>query len=205
MAQTAQKKREQKVKRLILQLRSNHASRWVLAAQALGRMGVSGKPALPTLVAFLKDEDLQVRAHAAYALAMMKQNAVPAVAALMDALNDSEWVVRSEAASALGEIGLAAACAVPALKEKLKDRYGRVGWDAAGALWFIADAIHNAARTMPQEALSYHLALLEPVPSALKCNLPAPGVERGAWEMSLDRTNNAIKALRTELQKRGGK
>jgi HEAT repeat protein len=82
------------------------------AAQALGRIG---KPAVPTLVARLRDADVRVRESAAVALARMSPGAREAEPALVEALQDRDREVRRAAALALETIGPEKTRAVPAL------------------------------------------------------------------------------------------
>lgn len=107
--------------------------RWA-AAQALGNFGLAAEPALPILIAALKDEDADVRCSAVGAVGKLtaavgagdgkKGSALPQPHALMPAhtaekvgalLVDSVWHVRRAAADALGRLGAAAAGEVESL------------------------------------------------------------------------------------------
>ena len=93
---------EQRVEKLIKQLRDqNEEVRWD-AGYALGQIG---KDAVPALVQALQDQNSQVRGSAAVALGEIGEGAVDAVPALIQALQDQDAKVRANAAMALGEIG----------------------------------------------------------------------------------------------------
>jgi HEAT repeat protein len=105
-----------------VQLRSVPAFReWGVRETAADALARIGDPALPALVATLRDPDHSVRAQAARALARMGPKAASAVPELIIALDDSNEEVRQGAARALGQIGADAEKAVPALIKALKD------------------------------------------------------------------------------------
>ncbi len=79
-----------------------------------------GEPAVPALVAVLKDPDPLLRQNAARALARMGPAAEPAMSELIAALQDNDAGVRKFATRALGEIGPPASKAVPALVKELR-------------------------------------------------------------------------------------
>jgi HEAT repeat protein len=118
------------------------------AAYALGRFGSPQGTA--TLVAALKDKDIEVRGAAAVALGEYADPA--AIAPLMGALEDKSDFVRAQSARALGVNGRAASQAVSILIRLLssdKDQYVRR--HAATALGQIGDraalpALERAAR-----------------------------------------------------------
>ena len=114
----------------------------VSAFGELGDMGSRGRPAVPAILPFLRDEDAKVREAAAHALAEIGPGpeAIPslveamrdketgwdatialvavgpaAIPALTGALHDSDANVRSDAVYALGEFGPAAKDSMPAL------------------------------------------------------------------------------------------
>ncbi len=106
-----------------------------LAALALRDQGRGSLPALPALVAALKDSDVSVRMMSANALAALGGDAAPAVPALVAAasVKDEQVHVLRSVAAALGGIGKPAAVpAVPVLKELAK--LPRVRWAAESAL-----------------------------------------------------------------------
>lgn len=82
------------------------------AYKALAKIG---KPAVPALIAALKDKDNWVRESASMALGTIGHDAKAAVPTLAEALKDKDFGVRLMAAAALGLIGPAAKAAVPAL------------------------------------------------------------------------------------------
>jgi len=96
------------------------------AAAALGEIGA---PAVPGLLAALRNAERWVREAAADTLGRI---GAPAVPGLLAALRDADWRVRRAAAAALGEIGDAAA--VPGLLAALGDAEEYVRRAAAAAL-----------------------------------------------------------------------
>ena len=106
-----------------------------LAAIALRDQGQASLPALPALIAALKDSDVSVRMMSANALAAIGKDAAPAAPALIAAgsvKNEQVHVLRSVAA-ALGSIGKPAATpALPLLRELA--RLPRVQWAAESAI-----------------------------------------------------------------------
>ena len=101
------------------------------AAYELARVG---RPAVPTLIRRLRDNQGIVREAAAFALAGMGGTAAPAVPELTARLQDEDPSVRRTAAYALGQIGEAAAPAVPQLRGLLNDEQERVRETAQQAL-----------------------------------------------------------------------
>jgi hypothetical protein len=88
------------------------------AAYELARIG---RPAVPTLIRRLRDDQGIVREAVAFALAQIGEEAAAAVPELTGRLHDEDWSVRETAAYALGRIGEAAAPAVPELRTLLND------------------------------------------------------------------------------------
>jgi HEAT repeat protein len=76
---------------------------------------------VPVLIAYLKDDEWEVRVCAAERFQDLGPKARKAVPALIDALRDSELCVRRQAAKALGSMGPVAKEAVPALERALHD------------------------------------------------------------------------------------
>lgn len=97
------------------------AREWGVRQTATDSLARIGLPALPALIAALKDPQADVRDRAAQALARMGPPAQEAVPALVAALNDTDWRVRRSAARALGQIGPGAEAAVPALIEVIRN------------------------------------------------------------------------------------
>jgi HEAT repeat protein len=94
----------------------NEATRDIAIA-ALGRIGPTARPALPSIIEALNDKSDKVRRSAIDALLSIGGNEV--VAPIVSALDDIDAEVRSKAAIALGEIGNESA--LPALEKNLKD------------------------------------------------------------------------------------
>ncbi len=100
---------------------------------ALEILATLGKPAVPALIAALKQE--KVAYWACLALAEIGPPAAPAAPCLVDVLKkDTRPEVRREAALALGSMGPAAASAVPTLTGALGDNEVTVAAGAAYAL-----------------------------------------------------------------------
>lgn len=104
-----------------------------MAANALVNIG---KPAVPSLIAALKDDDPIVRRNATKALVEIKDTG--AVEPLINSLKDSDLIVRRNAAKALGEIKDTRA--VEPLIASLKDEGAVVRRNAAEALGKIRDS-----------------------------------------------------------------
>lgn len=106
-----------------------------LAAVALRDQGKASLPALPSLTAALKDNEVCVRMMSAHALAAIGTNAAPAVPALIAAgsVKDEQVHVLRAVAAALGSVGKPAATpALPLLRELA--RIPRVRWAAESAI-----------------------------------------------------------------------
>ena len=98
------------------------------ASMALRRIG---DPAVSTLAAALRNENLQVRRGAAFALAGTGASLQPAIPQIVAALGDEDENVRLQAGLALNRLG---ALATPALLSALQDPSDRVRQAAAFAL-----------------------------------------------------------------------
>jgi len=106
-----------------------------LAALALRNQGQEALPALPALMAALKDRDVCVRMMSANALAAIGQDAAPAAPVLIAAgsVEGEQVHVLRAVAAALGSIGKPAAVpALPLLRELAK--IPRVRWAAESAI-----------------------------------------------------------------------
>jgi hypothetical protein len=106
-----------------------------LAAIALRDQGKASLPALPALMAALKDTEVSVRMMSANAIAAIGQDAAPAVPALIAAgsAKDEQVHVLRSVATALGNIGKPAATpALPLLRELAE--IPRVRWAAELAI-----------------------------------------------------------------------
>lgn len=110
--------------------------RW--AAVALSDMGDAARPAIPSLVAALRDPVWQVRGAAAMTLGGLK--AAEAAPGLRVLLRHTRPEARRIAARALGEIGAPAKAAAPDLIGALEDRDSEVRACAAEALGAITEA-----------------------------------------------------------------
>lgn len=130
------------VEKLIILLKNEE---WIERRNAAYELGKSGYlPAIPSLIAALKDENRYVRASTAAALAAFGS---AATSALIEVFKDRDYHARGLAAYALGKIGEISA--VPKLIETLKDKDRDVRMHAAGALHKIGDSI-----TLPRKILS---------------------------------------------------
>jgi len=130
MIQKITKDEEEKIEKLIKQLKDEDRNVRRGTATALGKIG---EKAVPALIEALKDEDENVRWGAAQALGYIGAKAEKAVPALIEALKDV--YVRRGAAWALGKIGEKAEKAISHLKEQLtKEKDTSVKYSTAYAL-----------------------------------------------------------------------
>jgi HEAT repeat protein len=100
-------------------LREKSDSR-IHAVKVLIKLGPTAAPAVPELIATLKDEDAEVRREAEFALGSIGPEAASATMALVERLSDEDEEVRHAACYALGKIGPNAKAALPALRKGLK-------------------------------------------------------------------------------------
>lgn len=91
----------QKIEKLITQLRDKNEKRRLSAAQEMAQMGAKAQAAIPALIQRLKsDESKAVVGVAAYALSQIGEPAVPALIELL-----SEKSIRLKVAKTLRRIG----------------------------------------------------------------------------------------------------
>jgi len=90
---------------LLRRLKSKDQRARARAAEALGALGASGKPAIDLLRKALRDRSPRVRANAAIALGNLTRGSDEAVKSLARLLKDKHPDVRYSAAQALGRIG----------------------------------------------------------------------------------------------------
>ena len=118
----------------------------IAVLRALSEYGPEAKPALPQLVAVLRDKQLptEVRWNAARTLGKIRDAGSEAVPVLIEHLEDKADTVREHAAEALGDIGPNAAEGVPELVAVLSDPATRVRRDAVRSLGQIGQAARLA-------------------------------------------------------------
>src|SRR2546426_10288785 len=93
------------------------------ALRLLAEIGPDAQSAFPEFIRALRDEEVNIRAHAAGSLHQLGPIDTNAIPALIDAVrHDKEEFVRDSAASSLGAIGPPAQAAIPALIELLKSQ-----------------------------------------------------------------------------------
>jgi HEAT repeat protein len=124
---------EEQIPNLIQELKSGDDHGRAKAAEAIGRLGPEGKPALPALLLALRDEGELVRQNALRAIIAIGPDA-RAIDGLTIALRDSDDTVRALSASALGGLGPLARRSIPALREAMQDRDENVQKQATDAL-----------------------------------------------------------------------
>lgn len=113
-----------------------------------------GEPAVPGLVAMLRDADPRLRKTAATTLWGLGARGKEAVPALAEMLETPEPDLRLAAAMALDNMGPAAADAVPALIKALRDPEGEVRQWSAKALGHIGPAATAAVPALSRAAKS---------------------------------------------------
>jgi HEAT repeat protein len=99
-----------------------------------GRPKLDLRPALPALLAALKDSDRGVRAWVAQDISDIGSGAAPAVPHLRAMLHSTDAESRSSACNALGTIGSAARAALPELQRALGDPSPEVRLAASAAI-----------------------------------------------------------------------
>jgi HEAT repeat protein len=116
----------------------------VIAAKALGQIGLEARAAVTPLIEVLVSPDPALRTAAVQALGRIGRDAAPAAANLARLLTDPEWSIADYAAEALGHIG---APAVTVLMEALRSRNADVRRRAVSALGGVGP---DAAAALPQ-------------------------------------------------------
>jgi HEAT repeat protein len=117
------------------------------ASNALTKIGI---PAVPFIVAALKDHRPAVRAQAVTTLGNMGVQANSAIPVLIKALKDSDHWVRLSTANALGKQGPAAQPAIPSLIKTLMDPRANVRTYSASALGDIGPVARPAIPALRQ-------------------------------------------------------
>ena len=108
-----------------------HTCAWILAAAGFFGDQPVEAPVIPSLIATLRDPDIETRAYAGAALAAL---GVQAIDPLLEALQDKDRLARAGAAYALSQLGIAAGPAKTQLLNALKDEDKDVRRQAAYAL-----------------------------------------------------------------------
>jgi hypothetical protein len=127
----------QDVGALIKMAKRTGVSRWSVI-RALGKMGPHAREAVPMLIGFLRDSDLEVAFAARDALREIGNWAEKAAPVLVALLGDEREMVRGLAAKMLGESGRYARSAIPGLQRALEDESCYVRMYAERALRSLA-------------------------------------------------------------------
>ena len=141
-------------------------------SRALSKLCDFGQPAVPALIALLKDNNSEICPAVLEILGQIGPPAKEAVPSIVEVLHDRDWHCRSAAAIALGRIGPNAKPTVGALTVALKDSndyvqvcaieaFGRIGPDAQPASAGLIERLHDnhaairsaAARALGRSAL----------------------------------------------------
>jgi HEAT repeat protein len=122
-------------------------------------MGAAAAPAVPALIAVLRDRNLKLRLAATTALGAIGSAAQPAVPALATAMSDSHVIVARLAAQSLSRIG---AAAISALVGLLYSNDCHVRREAAWALGELGPAIRQTTATAPPSPIP--ASLIETTP-----------------------------------------
>ncbi len=138
--------------------------------QALRTVAAQGAPAVPRLIAALKNQ--KARGYVIFALGEMGATAAPATDALAALVDDKDPLIAQEAALSLAKIGPAAKAAVAALAKVLAGSdaakttaaayaLGRIGPDAQAALPALRDVM-KSKKDVEAEASAWALTQIEP-------------------------------------------
>ena len=183
----------QEVETLVTQLKSPRLAERIAAAEALSRRAPDIKPALPALVAALRDEYWDVRRHASDAL----RKAGPAAADLLiESLDHPHYYARWYAARTLRQIRPPVAEAVKPLAARLDDEAVDVRVEAARALEAIgqtAPVVDELIRAMAGRDASVRSAAAAATATAGKAAVP--GLVRLLAHGDLDVRRTAAIAL----------
>lgn len=133
----------QGVSALIPLLESEHAA---VVARALSSYRGEAKPALPALVALLKNEskDIETRWNAARTLGKLGPEGIEALPVLMEFTKHTDDTIREHAAEAIGDIGPTAVEGIPALVACLTDPVTKVRRDAVRSLGYLGEAARGS-------------------------------------------------------------
>jgi HEAT repeat protein len=137
---------------------------------ALAALSAQGAPAVPRLVAALKNQ--KARGYVIFALGEMGKTAAPATEALGVLVDDKDPIIAQEASIALAKIGPAAKDAVPALTKVLAGgdgsripaaayALGRIGPDAKAAVPALRATL-KSKEDVSAEAAAWALTQIEP-------------------------------------------
>lgn len=113
---------DERVKRLISQLKDGDKKTRRMAAESLGDLGPAAAKAVGALMQALKDKQGVVRHFSAWALGKIGPDARGAASALVRCMKDKDGRVRHLAAWSLGEINAPASQAGPALVKAINDK-----------------------------------------------------------------------------------
>ena len=128
---------------LLMALTNQLAPNRNCVAEAIGRMaylGTNVSPAVPALIACLRDKRPSVATEVAWSLGKLGLEPQIAVPALINSLQDRDIWLRCASAKALGDFGERARPALPALIEALCDMDAEVRQNATNAIMEIAPA-----------------------------------------------------------------
>lgn len=139
------------------------------AMEAVAEFGADAKPAIPHLVAALKDESDHIKRAAAISLWRIERNAERVLPVFMEQLKLQNRNGAHYAAEWLGEIGPAAKAAVPQLTLDLKREDDQpLRFRAAGALWRITNQVEPSLTVLCGEFRSKESLLRSDVEYGLR-------------------------------------
>lgn len=189
-----------------------------MAADALGRIGSTARPAVTLLVRLLADREVYIvdgdfygnggtrfepGARASLALAQIGAAAVPALRA---ALKSDQSITRQRAAESLGSIGKAARPALPELAAALNDLSPVVRAAAAEALGKIGDADSGSVvalvRALGDSRLAVRAAAATALgdlgPAAKECVPQLSKLQDDPYELARDAAKEALRKIGSE-------